>query len=327
MKKAICTVLVLFISIAVQADERLYRKLDRKFSKDPAKGLAFARKLKSNRSTEPDAYYFLSKMYLEKHLSEKRLVKQYSAINRAATEAYRTKKYTTNHPYLKAKQDVLFAAISSNLVDFRDTFLKHKDYDKSERIAMQYNRLTGLHLPTLAQLDSVEQEKQKKARLLLQVARQVEGKYYGMPLGDEDIEPYDFAGEKEFLKLLNNARKSKGLDALKWDFNLTRAARYHANDMATQRYFDHNTYDRIDGKLVKIGGTFTRIRKFYNLRFVNSENIAAGSKLAKDTYYQWYISKGHHENMFNKKSKYIGIGVAYNPDSPYKYYWVMCTAR
>ncbi|MFT5513279.1 MAG: hypothetical protein ACI8SE_001685 [Bacteroidia bacterium] len=98
MKKSISTVLVLSKSIAVQADERLYRKLDRKFSKDPAKGLAFARKLKSNRSTEPDAYYFLSKMYLEKYLSEKRLVKQYSALNRAATEAYRSKKYATNHP-------------------------------------------------------------------------------------------------------------------------------------------------------------------------------------------------------------------------------------
>jgi uncharacterized protein YkwD len=185
--------------------------------------------------------------------------------------------------------------------------------------------LTGLHLPTLAQLDSVEKEKQKKARLLLHVARQVEGKYYRMPLGDEDIEPYDIAGEKELLRLLNNARKS--LDVLKWDFNLTRSARYHANAMATKRYFDHNTYDRIDGKLVKIGGTFTRIRKFYNLRFVNSGNIAAGSKLAKETYYQWDISKGHHDNMFNKESKYIGIGIAYNPESPYKYYWVMCTSR
>jgi uncharacterized protein YkwD len=127
--------------------------------------------------------------------------------------------------------------------------------------------------------------------------------------------------------LINQERVKMDLEPLKWDFSLTKAARYHKNDMATQRYFDHNTYHRIDGKLVKIGGTFTRIRKFNNLRFVNSENIAAGGRLAKDIYYQCYISKGHYDNMFNKTSKYVGIGVANNPDSPYKYYWVFCTAR
>lgn len=327
MKKSISTIIILCIAAAVQGDERLYRKLNRKLNKDSAKGLVFAKKLKSKRSTEPDAYYFLSEMYLDKHHEEVKILRQYSTLNRAASEAYRSKKYTTNHDYLKGKQDVLISDISLRIQALRDTFLKHKDYDKSERLAMHYSRLTGLQLPTLAQLDSGEKEKQEKARSLLQVARQVDGKYYGMPEGDEDIGPDNFASERELLRLINNERIRKGLEPLKWDNSLTRAARYHANDMASQRYFDHNTYDRIDGKLVKIGGTFERIRKFYNRRFVNSENIAAGSKLAKGTYYQWDISKGHHANMFNKVSKYVGIGLAYNPESPYKYYWVFCTSR
>jgi hypothetical protein len=327
MKKSIVCMVVLLMAGTVTADERLFKKIERKLDRDSLKGLAFAKKLKSKRSTEPDAYYFLSSLYLNKFGAETRLTKRYSALNRAASDAYRSTKYTTKHEYIKSHQKVLINQIAIQIESMRDTFLRYKDYDRSERLAKHYSRLTGKHLPTLDQLDSVKQEKQKEEKLLLQVTLTVDGKYYGMPAGDEDIGPIDFKGEKELLRLINNERVKKGLEPLLWSFDLSRAARYHATDMATQRYFDHNTYDRIDGKLVKIGGTFARIRKFYNLRFVNSENIAAGSKLSKDTYRQWYTSKGHYANMFNKKSKYVGIGVAYNPKSPYKYYWVFCTSR
>jgi uncharacterized protein YkwD len=327
MKKTIWLLSFLFIAGFANGDEKLFNKIQRKFDRDPVKGLAYVKKLKSNRSTEPDAYYFLATYYLNTHNKEVKPNRKYSMLNRAASEAYRVKKYSKNHTYLESHSVLLYEILGAYVSSFRDSFLKNKDYDKSERMAKHYNRLTGKSLPTLAQLDSVKEQRQKEAKLLLQVPRLMDGKYYGMPSGDEDLGPFDFHGEKEILKLINAERIKMGLEPLKWSFSLSKAARYHANDMATQRYFDHNTYDRIDGKLVKIGGTFARIRKFYNLRFVNSENIAAGSKLAKDTYYQWYISKGHYANMFNKSSKYVGLGVAYNPDSPYKYYWVFCTAR
>ena len=327
MKKSIICLVVLLTAGTVTADEKLFKKIERKLDRDSLKGLAYIKKLKSKRSTEPDAYHFLSALYLDKFESETRLTKQYSALNRAASDAYRSAKYTTKHDYIKTHHKVLINQIAVQVESLRDTFLRYKDYDRSERLAKHYSRLTGKHLPTLDQIDSVRREKEKEARLLLQVACTVNGKYYGMPVGDEDIGPIDFKAEKEILRLINKARVQKGMEPLEWSFDLSRAARYHAHDMATQRYFDHNTYDRIDGKLVKIGGTFARIRKFYNLRFVNSENIAAGSKLAKDTYHQWYTSKGHYANMFNKKSKYVGLGVAYNPQSPYKYYWVFCTSK
>ena len=327
MKQLILSLCVLLVTTSVSGDEKLYRKIERKMKRDSVKGMLYAKKLKSKKSTEPDAYYFLSKSYLASFHHQSRRSKQYSALNRSASDAYRMKKYATNQVYLKNKQSKLVTDLGVQLAAFRDTFLRLKDYDRSERLAKHYYRVTGKRLPTLEQLDSIDQEKKKEAKLLLQVSRVLDGKYYGMPTGEEDVGPFNFQGEQELLRLINRARVQKGLEPLKWSFGLSRAARYHANDMATQRYFDHSTYDRIDGKLVKIGGTFPRIRKFYDLRFVNSENIAAGSELAKDTYRQWYNSKGHYANMFNTSSKYVGIGMAFDAASPYKYYWVFCTAR
>ena len=315
------------LATSVQGDERLFKKLERKFERNHEAGMNYAKKLKSKRSSEPDGYYFLANAYLHKLDSEAKMLRKYSALNRAASEAYRMKKFGVNHAYLKDLQDSIISRIALDLKAQRDTFLKYEDYDKSERLAMHYHRLTGVKLPTLEQLDSIEDERIKQAKLLLQIPKVVNGKYYGMPSGDEDINSHSFQKEKEMIRLINIERARKGMEALKWDFNLTRAARYHANDMATQGYFNHNTYDRIDGDLVEIGGTFKRIRKFYDLRFVNSENIAAGSETAADTYYQWFTSKGHYANMFNPVSKYVGVGVAYDASSPYGYYWVFCTAR
>lgn len=312
---------------AVQADERLFQKISRKIERDSVKGLLYAKKLKSKRSVEPDAYYFLATAYLNKSHAESNFGRQYIALNRASSEAYRMKKYSNSETYLSTLKDTLIAQLARQLAFQRDSFIKLEDFDRSERLAQHYHRLTNRSLPSLEQLDSIKEEAAKQEKLLLQVARVMDGKYYGMPTGDEDIPSHSFSKEKEILALINKERVRKGMEALKWDFSLSRAARYHANDMATQGYFDHNTYDRIDGELVEIGGTFARIRKFYNLRFVNSENIAAGSSTAADTYYQWYTSKGHYANMFRKESKYVGLGVAYNPDSPYKYYWVFCTSR
>ena len=82
-----------------------------------------------------------------------------------------------------------------------------------------------------------------------------------------------------------------------------------------------------NGKFVKIGGTFERIRLFYHDSFANSENIAAGNATPEETYQQWYESKGHNENMFNSSSTKVGIGYYHVPGRTYGHYWVFCTAH
>lgn len=151
--------------------------------------------------------------------------------------------------------------------------------------------------------------------------------FFGMPNGTEIVKSASLTGEQDVLRLINAERAKKGMGALEWDENLAKAARYHAYDLATQDYFDHQSYDRKNsGSLIQVGGTFDRIRKFYSASFANSENIAAGNKSPQATYQQWYNSKGHYDNMFNPSSKKVGLGVFYDPNSTYGYYWVFCSA-
>lgn len=154
----------------------------------------------------------------------------------------------------------------------------------------------------------------------------VEGQFYGLPSGAENIASADLGAELKVISLINKERRKQGMQPLEWDEALTRACRYHAYDLATQNYFNHDTYDRKNGKLVKVGGTFDRIKVFYNESLVNAENIAAGNATGEATYEQWFESKGHYDAMFDPDSKRVGIGVFFDENSPFGYYWAFCTA-
>lgn len=149
----------------------------------------------------------------------------------------------------------------------------------------------------------------------------------GFPSGTERIAYIDLAEEKKLITILNAARKEKGLPMLEWNEELSYAARYHANDMAQENYFSHSSQDRYNKDFVFVASTFERIKQFYNSSFVNTENIAAGLPSAEGTYNQWFNSPGHYKNMFKENATKVGIGMAYNPKSDYKYYWVFCTAE
>ncbi len=152
------------------------------------------------------------------------------------------------------------------------------------------------------------------------------GQYFGTPSGTEMITSHNLRSEREMLDYINEERLKKGMSALEWEEGLAKAARYHAYDMGSQDYFDHDSHDRVQNKLKEVTETFSRIKAFYTKSFANSENIAAGNEGAKQTYNQWYNSPGHYANMFNSSSKKVGIGVCYVPGSTYGYYWVFCTA-
>ncbi|MDE6775783.1 MAG: SCP-like extracellular [Ruminococcus sp.] len=54
---------------------------------------------------------------------------------------------------------------------------------------------------------------------------------------------------------------------------------------------------------------------------VIAENIAAGSDNAVDTFNQWKNSPSHWKSITNPDITHIGIGVYYDPDSTYGWYW------
>lgn len=328
MKRFMIFLVILSFIPVVNADERLYHRLERKLERNPIKGLEYAKKLKKKRIHQPDPYYFLAKYNFQNLDSATRLSKKYSVLNRSASDVYKMNKYLRGNNYLKEQAVTLINDVSVQLENYRDTFMHYGEFDRSERLAYQYQRITGKALPTLEEIEAEKKAMEKVRKAALKLPAMVDGKYYGLPKGDENIESYNLKAEREVVRILNAAREAQGLGPLLWDENLARSARYHANDMATQNYFSHNTYDSINGELVQIGGAFERIRKFYTCcGFANGENIAAGSSTAKDTYHQWFTSKGHHEIMFKPSSKYVAVGVARAPNTLYGYYWVMCTAR
>jgi uncharacterized protein YkwD len=149
--------------------------------------------------------------------------------------------------------------------------------------------------------------------------------YNVIPTGYENIPSASLKKEEEIIALINAERKSKGLTILKIDPSLCRAARYHASDLAHQGYFDHDTHNVKNNKMTKELGTFERIGLFYD-GFANTENIAGGNSSSEGTYQQWFHSKGHHVNMLNKAATKVGIGYVMDENSPYKHYWVFCTA-
>jgi len=142
------------------------------------------------------------------------------------------------------------------------------------------------------------------------------------PSGKEEITPQFAEQETKFISYLNTQRVKRKLKPLRINSQLMKAARYHAADMATEGYFNHDTHNIIKGKTVKTMNTFDRVAKFYP-GFTNCENIAAGSTDYVGVYNQWFNSSGHKENMFNATSDIIGVGCYYDEKSPFGYYWVM----
>lgn len=51
------------------------------------------------------------------------------------------------------------------------------------------------------------------------------------------------------------------------------------------------------------------------------ETLAAGSDTAEDTFGQWLNSEDHLKIMLTANISHMGIGVAYNENTPYQWYW------
>ncbi|WP_066799801.1 transferrin-binding protein-like solute binding protein [Moraxella oblonga] len=99
----------------------------------------------------------------------------------------------------------------------------------------------------------------------------------------------------------NRLRAQKGLKPLKLDPNLSAYAQVRASEIAIQ--FNHKRLD--NGTIGNFG-----------------ENNHGGSPMAEGAVESWRKSAGHYANMVNPSYETIGIGIAYDPNSIYKYYWV-----
>lgn len=131
----------------------------------------------------------------------------------------------------------------------------------------------------------------------------------GLPKGDERFASSNQQFEQEVLALVNQIRKRRGLRQLRLHPELTNTARYHAQDMSADNYFEHDSYDRLkNGRKKRIGSFSDRLKSFSSTQWYGwAENIAMGHSSPQAVMKSWMKSKGHRVNLLNASYEYIGI--------------------
>ena len=106
--------------------------------------------------------------------------------------------------------------------------------------------------------------------------------------------------EKEVVRLVNEIRAENGLQALTYDWELSRVARYKSQDMKDNKYFSHTspTY----------GSPFQMIKNFGITYRSAGENIAKGYATPQAVVNGWMNSSGHRANILNASFNRIGVG-------------------
>lgn len=324
MIKCLSSLFLGLFVLSAHAVELPYKSLKKSYETDYEKTLEKAERWMKLLPNNPAPYYYASLIHFEKAQKQTTVRKKYLRLIKSLRYAQELENRNDDDFLTTVAWDTITPFIAMFTEKVNDSLKAQELYRLSAILEKKVRRFDWLNESTDRNIvASIAPESTPE---LLHTSGEYNGQFFGMPNGSEDVVSNDLKAEQEMLAHINEERIKQGMEPFEWDEDLARAARYHAFDMGTQNYFDHNSFDRTNGKLKEVGGTFQRIRTFYTSSFANSENIAAGNKGAYDTYMQWFNSKGHYENMFNKSSRRIGVGVCFVPGSTYGYYWVMCTA-
>lgn len=307
---------------------RHFNRLTALYAKNPEKCLKTSLRLEKWDGNAPAPYMFAAMIYLDQTSEARSLRSAYSTIGKSFNQAEKFEKFRNEElveSSLWKRYMVRIDSVSGDLYSRLKSDLK-SDLARSlerKRLKLGFGKIRNSEvINDDKEIAEVSNDRGDETSENIK-----SNEYFGLPQGMEKISSFSYSEEQKMLQLINEERIRQGMQPLVWEEKLAEAARYHSCDMATQNYFNHDSYDRVDNSLIKVGKTFERIRKFYKDSFVNSENIAAGNAEADKTYIQWYNSSGHYKNMFNSESVKCGIGVFYDPNSTYKYYWVFCTAK
>lgn len=111
--------------------------------------------------------------------------------------------------------------------------------------------------------------------------------------------------EVRVLDLVNEQRKSRGVEPMTMSDKLMTAARLHSANMALQQTLSHP----LDGK-----DFWQRIVDTGYAPSTAAENIAQGAPDAAAVVQMWMESEGHRENMLSPEYREIGIGFTTAPN-------------
>jgi len=111
--------------------------------------------------------------------------------------------------------------------------------------------------------------------------------------------------ERANVAAVSAYRWMMGLNAVKIDERLVRAARKHSIEMKQKKYFAHNSptsHLRTPGKRAAREGYSSGV----------GENIARGASTGVGAFWQWFRSSGHHRNMLTPGWTDLGCGACDN---------------
>jgi uncharacterized protein YkwD len=126
--------------------------------------------------------------------------------------------------------------------------------------------------------------------------------------------------QEQMLKSINSIRAEKSLTPLKMCRPLVKAAQNYAKNMASQDFLDHTGKDGSTpgSRIQKAGYDWKNSRKGSMI----AENIAAGQNSVLEVMRDWRKSKSHYKNMVTPEFTHVGFGMAINPNSEYRKFWV-----
>ena len=112
----------------------------------------------------------------------------------------------------------------------------------------------------------------------------------------------------EVLRIVNQERAKAGCSPLTANSQLANAAQAHSADMAANDYFSHTSRNG-DQMADRVDAAGYRWRSL-------GENIAKGQQTPAAVMQAWMNSSGHRANILNCGFRNIGVGLAYDGNSP-----------
>ena len=137
------------------------------------------------------------------------------------------------------------------------------------------------------------------------------------PLSSASDDPGTLAFESELMRLINDYRVARGLNALIDSPALRAAARAHSRHMALHGFFSHTSPEGLSpgDRLALNDISWDSV----------GENIAAGYATPQAVFDAWMASPGHRENIESDAWTHAGAGYALDAapsdDSPHTHYW------
>jgi len=123
------------------------------------------------------------------------------------------------------------------------------------------------------------------------------------------------SAQSDLIALVNEYRANNGLQAVSANGALAGAAAWMAGDMAAKNYIGHVSSDGRSPtqRMAAFGYPATSM--------YTGEDLGAGFGTAGAVLAGWQASAAHNAVLLNPNYNAIGIGLVYEPNSTYKWYW------